>query len=113
MFRVLIHWLLSTIALVTASNVIPGFYTNDVYPAFEAALAIGVLNAALGFFAKLASPLAILSFGMFLVVINASMILLASKIVTGFVVYGWVPALWAGVVLGILGMVVKSIMKDE
>jgi putative membrane protein len=49
----------------------------------------------------------------FLVVINAAMILLASKIVTGFVVYGWVPAFWAAVVLGVLGMLIKLIMKDE
>jgi putative membrane protein len=114
MFRVLIHWILSTIAVVTAANVIPGFYVNDVRSAFEAALVIGILNATLGFFLKLVTfPFAILSFGVFLVVINAAMILLASKIVAGFVVYGWVPAFWAAVVLGVLGMLIKLIMKDE
>ena len=57
-------------------------------------------------------PCAILSFGLFLVVINAAIILLASRTVTGFVVYGWVPAFWAAVVLGILGILIKLIMKD-
>ena len=114
MFRALIHWLLSTIALVATANVLPGFYVNDIRSAFEAALVIGVLNATLGFMLKLITfPFAILTFGVFLVVINAAMILLASQIVTGFVVYGWVPAFWAAVILGIIGMLIKLIMKEE
>src|SRR3974377_7520 len=114
MFRALIHWILSTIALVATANVIPGFYVNDIRSAFEAALVIGVLNATLGFLLKLVTfPFAILPFGVFLVVINAAMILLASKIVTGFVVYGWVPAFWAAVVLSILGLLLKRINKND
>src|SRR3974390_76334 len=108
MFRVLIHWLLSAIALMITANIIPGFYVNDVRSALEAALVIGVLNATLGFLAKVVTfPFAILTFGCFLVVINAAMILLASKIVTGFVVYGWVPAFWAAVVLGVIGILIR------
>ena len=114
MFRALIHWILSTIALVATANVLPGFYVNDVRSAFEAALVIGVLNATLGFLLKIITfPFAILSFGVFLLVINAAMILLASKIVAGFVVYGWVPAFWAAVILAIIGILIKFIMKDE
>jgi putative membrane protein len=100
--------------MVTAnSNIIPGFYVNDLQTAFEAALVIGILNATLGAFAKVITfPFAILSFGVFLVVINAAMILLAAKIVTGFIVYGWVPAFWAAVVLGVLGILIKLIMRE-
>lgn len=98
--------------MVTA-NIIPGFYVNDSLSAFEASLVIGILNATLGALAKVITfPLALLSFGIFLVVINAAMILLASHIVTGFVVYGWVPAFWAAIVLGVLGILIKLIMKE-
>jgi putative membrane protein len=98
--------------MVTA-NLVPGFYVNDSRSAFEAALVIGILNATLGALAKVITfPFALLSFGLFLVVINATMIMLASHIVTGFVVYGWVPAFWAAVVLGILGIAIKLIMKE-
>ena len=79
-----------------------------------AAVVIGVLNATLGFIMKVVTfPFAILTFGIFLIVINASMILLASKLVTGLTVYGWVPAFWAAVVLAILGILIRSIMNDE
>jgi putative membrane protein len=114
MFRALIHWILSAIALMVVAKLIPGFYVNDLQSALLAALAIGVLNATLGFFLKVITfPFAILTVGVFLLVINAAMILLASKIVTGFVVYGWVPAFWGGVVLAVLGMLIRSVMRDE
>jgi len=114
MFRALIHWILSAIALMVVAKLIPGFYVNDLQSALLAALAIGVLNATLGFFLKIITfPFAILTLGVFLLVINAAMIILASKIVTGFVVYGWVPAFWGGVVLAVLGMLIRAVMREE
>lgn len=114
MFRAIIHWILSAIALMIATRVVPGFYINDIQSALVAALVIGILNATLGFVLKvLTFPFAILTFGLFLLVINAAMILLAAKIVSGFVVYGWVPAFWSAVILAILGMLIRALMKDQ
>lgn len=114
MFRAIIHWVLSAIALMVATKIVPGFYVNDVQAALVAALVIGVLNATLGFVLKvLTFPFAIVTFGLFLLVINAAMILLAAKIVTGFVCYGWVPAFWAAVILATLGMLIRALMQDQ
>jgi putative membrane protein len=114
MFRALIHWILCSIALVVTAQFVPGFSVNDIRSAMLAAVVIGVLNATLGFAMKVITfPFAILTFGIFLIVINASMILLASKMVSGLTVYGWVPAFWAAVVLAVLGMLIRSIMRDE
>jgi putative membrane protein len=114
MFRALIHWILSAIAIMVVAKLIPGFYVNDVQSALFAALVIGVLNATLGFLLKVITfPFAILTLGIFLLLINASMIMLAAKIVPGFVVYGWVPAFWGALVLAVLGMLIRTIMQDE
>jgi len=114
MFRALIHWVLSAIALMVVANFVPGFYLNDLRSAIIAALVIGVLNATLGFLIKLITfPFAILSLGIFLLFVNAGMILLAAQIVPGFIVYGWVPAFWAAVVLAVIGMLVRALMKDQ
>jgi len=114
MFRALIHWVLSAIALMVVANIVPGFYVNDLQSAIVAVVVIGFLNATLGFLIKLITfPFAILSLGIFLLFVNACMILLAAKIVPGFVVYGWVPALEGAVVLAVLGMVVRALMKDQ
>jgi putative membrane protein len=114
MFRALIHWVLSAIALMVAAQLVPGFYVNDIQSAMLAAVVIGVLNATLGFLMKVITfPFAIITFGIFLLVINASMIMLASRIVTGLTVYGWVPAFCAAAVLAVLGMLIRAVMKDE
>ena len=114
MFRLLIHWLLCAIALLIVARLVPGFYVNDMQTAMIAAAVIGLLNATLGFFMKVITfPLAIVTFGLFLVFINAAMIMLAAKMVNGFQVYGWTPAIWGAIVLAILGMLIRFIMKDE
>lgn len=114
MFRAIIHWILSAIALMAVSKMVPGFYVNDVHDALIAALVIAVLNATLGFALKVITfPFAILTFGIFLLVINAAMIMLAGKLVSGFVVYGWAPAIWGAAVLAVLGMLISVIMKAE
>jgi len=99
---------------MVVANFVPGFYLNDMKSAIIAALVIGVLNATLGFLIKLITfPFAILSLGLFLLFVNAGMILLAAQIVPGFIVYGWVPAFWAAVVLAVIGMLVRALMKDQ
>lgn len=114
MFRAIIHWVLSAIALMVVTQIVPGFYINDIQSALVAALVIGVLNATLGFIVKVITfPFAILTFGIFLLFINAAMILLAAKIVSGFVVYGWVPAFWGAAVLAVLGLLIRALMKDQ
>ena len=51
---------------------------------------------------------AIITLGLFLLVINAMMILLASHLVTGFHVSGWIPALWGAVALALVGIAVHA-----
>jgi putative membrane protein len=114
MFRALIHWVLSAIALMVTAQFVPGFYVNDVRSALFAAVVIGVLNATLGFFMKVITfPFAILTFGIFLLVVNAAMIILAAKMVDGLTVYGWVPAFEGAAVLAVLGMLIRALMNDE
>jgi len=114
MFRMVIHWLLSAIALMVVSRLIPGFFVDGLESALIAAVVIGFLNATLGFLLKLITfPLAIITFGLFLLVINAAMILLASKFVDGFYVYGWEPALWGAAVLSVIGLLIRFAMNEE
>ncbi|MGB7546974.1 MAG: phage holin family protein [Terracidiphilus sp.] len=110
----LIQWLLSAIALMIVSRVVPGFYVQGPEPAMMAAVVIGFLNATLGSLLKLITfPLAIVTFGLFLLVINAAMIMMASSFVDGFYVYGWTPAFWGAAVLAVLSMLIRIGMKEE
>ena len=113
MLKLLLHWLLSAIALLIVSRLVPGFVVTGVVPALIAAVVIGLLNATVGLLLKIITfPLSILTLGLFLLVINGLMILLASGVVPGFKVYGIVPAFWGAVVLAILGMLFRAVMKE-
>src|SRR5580692_1709164 len=105
MLRLLLHWLLSAIALLLTSRLVPGFEVHGIRAALIAALVIGLLNATVGLVLKIVTfPISILTFGIFLLVINGLMILVASDIVTGFRVYGLGPAFWGAVILALLGV---------
>jgi putative membrane protein len=113
MFRMLIHWLLTAVALMLISRVVPGFFVTGLNAALVAAIVIGFLNATLGFMLKaITFPLAILTFGLVLLVINAAMILLASRMVSGFYVYGWRPAIIGAAALSIIGLFIRAFSKE-
>ena len=113
MFKLLLHWFLSAIALLIVSRLVPGFDVRGLGPALVAAVVIGLLNATMGLLLKIITfPLSILTLGIFLLVINGMMILVASSVVRGFNVYGMVPAFWGAVVLAILGMLFRAIAKE-
>jgi putative membrane protein len=110
----LVQWLLYAIALLVVSKIVPGFHVAGLWPALIASLVIGLLNATIGLLLKIITfPISIVTFGLFLLVINGLMILLASSLVRGFTVRGFVPAFWGAVVLALLGMVIKAVVKDS
>ena len=109
---ILVQWFLYALALLIVSRIVPGFHVSGVWPALIAALVIGLLNATVGLFLKIVTfPLTILTLGLFLLVINGLMILLASNIVRGFTVRGFFPAFWGAAVLALLGMLIKAVTK--
>ncbi|MGA3101223.1 MAG: phage holin family protein [Terracidiphilus sp.] len=111
--RLLLQWLLSAIALLVVSHLVSGFQVNGLLPALIAAVVIGLLNATIGLFLKIITiPFSIVTLGIFLLVINGIMILLASAVVPGFHVNGFGPAFWGAVVLALLGMLIRAIVKD-
>ncbi|MGA2890228.1 MAG: phage holin family protein [Terracidiphilus sp.] len=113
MVRLLVHWLLSAVALLVVSNLVRGFEVDGFGPALAAALVIGLLNATIGFFLKIVTfPISILTLGLFLLVINGMMIMLASSFVRGFHVRGFGPAFWGAVVLALLGIVIRAVSRS-
>src|SRR5208283_2514272 len=110
---ILLQWLLYALALLIVSKIVPGFHVAGLIPALIEALVIGLLNATVGLFLKIITfPISILTLGIFLLIINGAMILVAASLVPGFHVYGLGPAFWGAVVLALLGMLIRAVMKD-
>ena len=113
MLRLLLHWLLSAVALLLTSRLVPGFEVQGLRAALVAALVIGLLNATIGLVLKIVTfPISILTFGLFLLVINGLMILVASDVVSGFHVFGFMPAVWGAAILALLGVLFKALIHD-
>jgi putative membrane protein len=104
----LLHWVVSALAVWITSRVVPGFVVSGAAAALIAAVFIGLVNATLGIFLKVVTfPLTLLTLGLFWFVINAIMLELASMFVPGFHVQGFASAFWGGIVLSIVNMFLK------
>ena len=54
-----------------------------------------------------------MTFGAFLLIINALMLQFAAALLPGIEVRGFWPAFWAALLLAVLGMVIRGVMRDE
>jgi putative membrane protein len=114
MTRLLAHWVLSALCLLLVANFVPGFFVRGFGTALIAAVVIGLVNATVGSLLKLITfPLAILTFGIFWLLINALMLKFAAMFVSGFEVRGLWPAFWGGIILSVLNMIVREILKKK
>jgi putative membrane protein len=110
----LIHWLLSALALWIVSRLVPGFAVSGPVAALIAAVVIGFVNATLGFFLKIITfPLTLLTLGLFWLIINAVVIKLAAAIVPGFHVYTFGAAFWGAIVLSLVNMALKWLVMPD
>lgn len=114
MGRLITRWVLTAVCVFLVAHVVPGVEVRGFGAALLAALVIGLVNATLGLVLKLITlPLILLSFGLFLLLINAALLELASWIVPGFAVRGFWAAFWGALLLSILNVGVKWVVKEN
>ncbi len=108
----LIHWLLTAISLLIVANVIRGFEISGFGTALIAAIAIGLVNATIGFFLKVVTfPLTVITLGLFWLIINALMLKLAAALVPGFNIHGFLPAFFGAIVLTIVNLCLRFLVN--
>ena len=107
----IVHWLLSALSLLLVAHLVPGIELRGFGTALVAAVVFGLVNATLGFILKILTlPLTIVTFGLFLFVINAVMLKLAATLVPGFAVEGFVPALLGAIILSAISFVLRFLV---
>lgn len=108
MLRLILHWILSALALLIVSRVVPGIAVSGLRTALVAALVIGLVNATLGAFLKFVTlPLTVLTLGIFWFVINALMLELASMLVIGFYVRSFGAAFIGAILLSLVNLLLR------
>jgi putative membrane protein len=98
--KTILHLFLHTVAIMIAAYVIPGVTVPDWFTALVLAVVLGILNTFLKpILLFLTLPVTIITLGLFALVINTALILLAALIVPGFAVAGFFTAFLFGIVL--------------
>ncbi len=115
--KFLLQLVISTLAVLISSYVLPGvnIENNSFLTALMVAAVLSFLNAVVKpIMIILTIPVTIFSFGLFLFVINALMIMLASRLVEGFHVNGFWWALLFSFILSIVTSLLQGVKtRDE
>lgn len=105
------HWAITTLSLWVASFIFHGISFTSKKSLLISALLLGFANAVIRpIIIILTIPLTLISFGFFLLVINALMLLLVSTLVPGFKISGFWTAFFASIVITLLGLFVGMLV---
>lgn len=109
-----IRWILNALALLLTAGILPGIELNGIIAALMTAFVLGVVNAVIRPIVLLFTlPLNILSLGLFTLVVNASMMMIAASAVNGFEVTGFWSAFFGAILLTIISWVISTVVLDH
>jgi putative membrane protein len=112
--RLLLHWMLSALALLIVAYFVPGFVLTGFIAALIAAAVVGLLNATIGLLLKVVTfPLTIPTLGLFWFAINALVLELASAVVPGFHIRSFGAAFIGAIVLAIVSMIFRRLTPKK
>jgi putative membrane protein len=107
----LAHLLVTAALLLLVANLVRGVHVGGWGPAFLGAIVLGLVNAFVRpVMVLLTLPLTVLTFGLFLLVINAFVLWLVAALVPGVRVKGFGPALLGSLLLTLLNLAVAALV---
>ncbi len=113
MGRFLLHTGITALALWVAVAIVPGMEARGLGTLLLAAVLLGLVNATLRPVAVILSlPITIITFGLFLLVVNAAMLGLVAALLPGFTISGFWAALFGAIVVSIVSGLVSAAVKD-
>jgi putative membrane protein len=102
--------ILNTIAFFVVAEIVPGVWVDKWQTLLVVAVIWGLLSLLLKpVLILLTLPVNMMTLGLFTLVINASLMLLTSRVVPGFEVSGFWTAMLASVVLSLVSMFLKTL----
>lgn len=108
-----VQWAITALALWVASLLFRGLKFESSGALIGSALLLGLANALVKpLLIVLTLPLTLLTFGLFLLVLNALMILLVSALVRGFRVSGFWTAFFASIFVSLMSIAVGSMVNS-
>ena len=111
MMAFLAHWGVTSLSLWIASLMFQGISFSSKKSLFISALLLGLVNAVVKpVIIILTIPLTLITFGFFLLVINALMMMLVSALVPGFRISGFWTAFFASIVVTVVSLFIGTMV---
>jgi putative membrane protein len=113
-----LRWLITALALYAAVQLVPGIsYDGDWTTLAGMALVFGLVNALVRpLLTLLSCPLILLTLGLFTLVINGAMLLLAARLAdlfgVSFYVQGFWPAFWGALVISVVSFFMNLLIHE-
>ena len=112
--KLIIRLLLNAVAVIFLAQVLNGVNVDTYLTAVIVAVVLSILNLLVKpFLVILTLPITIITLGLFLLVINALIILLADKLIDGFSVSSIWTAILFSILLSILQSLLQSFFKED
>ena len=112
--QLLLRWAILALGVVIATKLVPGIECRDGMSLLAVVVLLSFCNAILKPLLLLFTlPFILLTLGLGVVVINALLFLFVGKLVEGFHVAGFWPALWGALVVSITNMLVSSFVRGS
>lgn len=111
---ILIRFVVTGVAVLLATQIVPGIEARSLAAGLAAVLVLALLNALVRPFLYLLSlPFIILTLGLFMVIINALLLQVVALLVKGFVVEGFWPAVWGALLISVVGSLLNALVSEE
>ena len=110
----IVRFIFGVAGLWVASQVVHGISYRDTISLLEAALLLGVINAVLRpILVILTLPLTLITFGLFLLVINAFTLWLVPRFLHVFHVNGFWPAVWGALIVSVASWIGQVLVEKQ
>lgn len=111
---ILLNWLFSALSVMLVTYIVPGIHVESFLTALLVALVLGLANAVLRpILVILTLPITILTMGLFLLVINGLMLMVADALIKGLTIDGFGSAVIGSIVLALIGWAVNAVFKPK
>lgn len=112
MMSLIVRWVLNALALYIVARILPGIHLSDFGSALVAVVIIGLVNVLIKpILFLLTLPVTFITFGLFALILNALMLMLASAITPGFKIDGFGTALLGSILLSLVTTILHSLVQ--
>jgi putative membrane protein len=112
--NLLVHLIVTALLLALVDYFIDGIAIEGFGHALIAALVLGIVNALIRpILVILTLPITIITLGVFLLVINALMMMLAAAVAPGFTVTSFGAALFGAVLLALFNLAATAVLHGD